>query len=204
MWTICRGKPNFFDLGSLMTSQIRSKSKCLTILRVWLCRTPEPHAMEISQCNDMDRVWNTYMYHPKLSMCIFKVKVKVIQGHEIKERSNWKFWAWSASYIFLGQFFVTSAKMTLEHFLTAKIGQILKIGKMRKSPEIAWKVAVPYFQNAKTFSRYLHAILYTYTPDRVLSHIFCFFFRIPEFSSIFSENDIFIDYFLQVSKSWKS
>ena len=44
------------------------------------------YGMEISQYNGMDRVWNTSKYHPKLSMSIFNVKV--IQGHEVKERSN--------------------------------------------------------------------------------------------------------------------
>ena len=34
----------------------------------------------------MDRVWDTSKYDPKLSVSIFKVKV--IQGHEVKERSN--------------------------------------------------------------------------------------------------------------------
>ena len=72
--------------GSLMTSQVRSKSKCLTILRVWLCRALEPYGMEISQYNGMDRIWDTSRYHPKLSVSIFKVKV--IQGHKVKERSN--------------------------------------------------------------------------------------------------------------------
>ena len=42
--------------------------------------------MEISQNNDMDRLWDTSKYHPKLSVNIFKVKV--IQGHEVKESSN--------------------------------------------------------------------------------------------------------------------
>ena len=50
-----------------------------------LSRT-EPYGMEVSQCNDMDCVWDTSKYHPKLSVSIFKVKV--IQGHEFKERSN--------------------------------------------------------------------------------------------------------------------
>ena len=56
----------------------------------------------------MDRVWDTSKYDPKLSVSIFKVKV--IQGHEVKERSNWKFYVWDAWYMFLGQFFVKNAK----------------------------------------------------------------------------------------------
>ena len=69
-----------------MTSQVKSESKYLTILRVWLCRALEPYGMEISQYYDMDRVWDTSKYHPKLSLSIFKVEV--IQGHEGKEGSN--------------------------------------------------------------------------------------------------------------------
>ena len=49
--------------------------------------------MEVSQYNNMDRVSDTSKYHPKLSVNIFKVKV--IQGDEVKERSNWKFHAWA-------------------------------------------------------------------------------------------------------------
>ena len=72
--------------GSMMTSQARSKSKCLTIWSISFCRTLELYEMEIRQHNDMDRVWDTSKYHPKLSVSI--LKVKVIQGHEVKERSN--------------------------------------------------------------------------------------------------------------------
>ena len=72
--------------GSLMTSQVRSKSKCLTIWSIWFCGALEPYEIEISQYNEMDRVWDTSKYHPKFSVSIFKVKV--IQGHEIKESSN--------------------------------------------------------------------------------------------------------------------
>ena len=56
----------------------------------------------------MDRVWGTSKYDPNLSMSTFKVKV--IQGHEVKERSNSKFYVWGACYMFLGQFFVKNTK----------------------------------------------------------------------------------------------
>ena len=72
--------------GSPMTSQVRSNSKCLTIWSIWFGRALEPYQMEISQYNDMDRVWDDSNYHPKLSVSIFKVKV--IQGHEVKGGSN--------------------------------------------------------------------------------------------------------------------
>ena len=42
--------------------------------------------MEISQYNYMDRVKDTSKYDLKLSVRIFKVKV--MQGHEVKERLN--------------------------------------------------------------------------------------------------------------------
>ena len=50
------------------------------------CRALQPYQMEISQYNDMDRVWDTSKHDPKLSVIIFKIKV--IKGHEVKERSN--------------------------------------------------------------------------------------------------------------------
>ena len=57
-------------------------------------------------------------YHHKLSVRIFKVKV--IQGHEVKESSNWKLWVWTAGYMFLGSFSLRTRKMTLEHFLNGR------------------------------------------------------------------------------------
>ena len=96
-----------FTSRSLMRSQVRSKSKCLTILSLALSRT-RAYGIEISQYNDTDRVWDTSKYHPKLSVSIFKVKV--IQGHKAKERSNWKFCVLAAWYTFLGELFVKIAK----------------------------------------------------------------------------------------------
>ena len=77
-----------FTSGPLMTSQVRPKSKCLTIWRIWFCRALQPYQLEISQCNNMDRIWDTSKHHPKLSVPIFKVNV--IQGHEVKEMSKLK------------------------------------------------------------------------------------------------------------------
>ena len=61
--------------GSLVTLQVRSKSKCLTIWSIWFCRALEPYEMEISRYIDMDRVCDTSKYHPKLSVSVFKVPV---------------------------------------------------------------------------------------------------------------------------------
>ena len=40
--------------GSLMTSEVRSKLKCLNIWHIWFCRALQPYQLEISQCNNMD------------------------------------------------------------------------------------------------------------------------------------------------------
>ena len=57
-----------------LTSQVRSKSKLLRIWRIWFCRALQPYRMEISQYNNIGRVWDTSKYHPMLSLSIFKVK----------------------------------------------------------------------------------------------------------------------------------
>ena len=54
--------------------------------RIWFCRALQPYQMEISQCSNIDSVWDTSKYDPNLSVSIFKVNA--IQGHKIKERSN--------------------------------------------------------------------------------------------------------------------
>ena len=63
----------------------------------------------------MDRAWGTYKYYANLSVSIFKVKVS--QGHEVKERSNSIFYVWDACYVFLGQFSVKNTKNDPKHFL---------------------------------------------------------------------------------------
>ena len=57
-----------------MTSQVWSKNKCLTIWRIWFCRAQQPYQMEVSRYNNMDHVWHTSKYHPKLPGRIFKIK----------------------------------------------------------------------------------------------------------------------------------
>ena len=86
IWRICRRKPNFADLGDTddVTGQV--KVKIVDNFESLVCLALEPHGMRISQNNDIDRVWDTSKYHRKLSVNIFKVKV--IHGHEVKERSN--------------------------------------------------------------------------------------------------------------------
>ena len=88
---ICRGKHNIIDLGITddVTGQVKAKSfdnlACLVLSRTTAVK------MEISQYNYMGRVWDTFKYDPKHSVSIFlsmSLKVNVIQGHEVKERSN--------------------------------------------------------------------------------------------------------------------
>ena len=105
---LIEGNLTLLTLGSPMTSQVSSKSKSLTIWRIWFCRPLQPYRMEISQYNNIDRVWDTSKCHPKTSVTIFKAKV--IQGHEVDERSNRKFYVWVPRYMFLSQFFVKNAK----------------------------------------------------------------------------------------------
>ena len=174
-----------------MTSQVRSKSKCLTILSIWICRALEPYEMEISQYIDIDRGWDTSKYHPKLSVSIFKVKV--VQGHEVKGRSNWKFWVWAAWYLFLTQFFVKNAKndhRTL--FEPHKTDKFWKSGKCRNHRKQREKWPFSTFKTPKLghFSRYLLDFFYTYTPDRVLSHIFVYW-KFEKFPHFFFKKNIF-------------
>ena len=71
---------------------------------------------------------------------------------------------------------------------------------MQKSQEIAWKMTFSDLQNTNTrpFSRYLLEILYSYTPDRVLSHIF----RFLEFEkNLSSVNNLFCWLFFNIFKN---
>ena len=70
-------------LGSPMTSQVRSKPKCLDDLAFpdWSRTTV---VSNVNKWNSMDPVWDTSKYHPKLSVSI--LRVNVIQGRKIKER----------------------------------------------------------------------------------------------------------------------
>ena len=72
-----------------------------------LSRT-EPVSNGIRQYNDMGRAWDTSKYHPKLS--VSKFKVKVVQNHEFKEKSNYKYEVRASSDMFLGPFFFRIAK----------------------------------------------------------------------------------------------
>ena len=95
--------------------------------------------------------------------------------------------------MFLVQFFVNNAKMTLEHFLnvpnqtnfenrenTEIAGNSVKTGRFLSSKPQNWAI----------FSIYLLEIFYSYTPDRVLSQVFRLFENSENFPDVF-ENNIF-------------
>ena len=168
-----------FVEGNLMLftsgSQVRSKSKCLTIWSSWFCRALDSYEMETSQYNDMDRVWNTSKYHPKPSGSIFKVKV--IQGHEVKGRSNGKFGIWAVGYLFLGQISSRTRKndpRTL--FERSKSDNVWKSREWRNRRKRREKWHFSTYKTPKLghFLRYPLEILYTCTPERFLSYIFLF------------------------------
>ena len=77
-----------------------------------------PYEMEISQYNDMDRVWDTSKYHPKLSVSIFKVKA--VQGHGIKKDQPENFGFGQCDTCFWVSFSSRTRKMTLEQFLNGR------------------------------------------------------------------------------------
>ena len=100
----------------------------------------------------------------------------------------------------LGQFFVKNAKIDPITLF------VLKIGKIQKSPGKSVKMVFFNLQNTETrsFSRYLLEILYQYTPDRVLSHIFRFWKRekFPHFLKIMFSIIIFY-FFSKFSEFWR-
>ena len=130
----------------------------------------------------MFRVWDT-KYHLKPSLSIFKVKVTRSRKGQTENlgfgRRDICFWV---------SFSSRTRKMTLEYFWN---GPNRANFESRENAEIAGnsvKMAFFDLQNSKTrviFSRYLHEILYTYTPDRVLSHIFRIFENSRIFPNIF-------------------
>ena len=59
---------------------------------IWFCRALQPYEMEISQYNNMDRVWDTgsCLGHFQVLSLAFGEHIQG-QGHEVNERSDWKF-----------------------------------------------------------------------------------------------------------------
>ena len=133
----------------------------------------KPYQMKRSQYNDIDRVWETSRYHPKLSMSIFKV-TRSRKGQTKNFRFGWSdicFWV----------SFSRTQKLTLEHFLN---GPNRKKSENRENTEIAGNsVKNSRFQPSKQQNSvifqdiYLKFCINICAPDRALSHIFRFFLK---------------------------
>ena len=128
-----------------MTSQVRSKSKWLTIWRIWFYRTLQPYQMEMSKYNNMGRVCDTSKYHPKPSLSIFKVtrpkkgqtKNFVFGRLETYFKVSFSSWLW---------------KMTLKHFLNGPNGTKIENRENTEILVITVKMAVFELQSTKTCS----------------------------------------------------
>ena len=174
-----------------MTSQVRSKSKCLTIWSIWFCRALEPYEMEISQYNNMCRVWDTSKYHPKLSLSIFKV-TRSKKG----QAKNFVFGRREAC--FKVTFSSWLRKMTLKHFWNGP--NRAKIENRENTEILVNTVKNGRFRTSKYQNLFICQDIYLkfniYRPDRVLSPIFRFL-KIRKFSLICLDI-IFIDYFCKI------
>ena len=137
----------------------------------------------------MDRVWDTSKCYPNLSVIIFNVKI--IQGHEVKKRSN----CFGGVMRVLDQFSSRTQTVTQEHFVrttvalpcqchcwTAQIRQKLKIGKMQKSKRTSWKWAVFKYQKVRIFWIYLLKIVRNiHILGSVRSHYILFFPKLKKY-----------------------
>ena len=176
MYKICRGKANVVDLGVTddVTGQV--KVKMFDDLEYLVLSRTRAVWNGNSQCNDMDRVWDTSKYHPKLLLSIFRVKV--IQGHEVKEGSNWKSWVWVALYMFLGHFSVINTKNDpTPLFERLKLDKCWKSRKYRNRRIQRKKWPFSTIKTPKP-GHFLRCLL-----DRVFPHISCFwkFENFPNF-----------------------
>ena len=112
----------------------------------------------------MDRAWDTSKYHPKLSVGIFKAKA--IQGHDVKERLNWKLHVWVAWYLFLGQFSVKNTKNNPgTPSERPKPGKIWKSRRYRNPREQRekWSFSILKYQNSVIFRGIYFTFAHIYT-----------------------------------------
>ena len=72
--------------------------------------------------------------HPELSVSIFIVKV--VQGREVKERSNWKLWVWVVWWMFLDEVFGQNTKKLLNTFERSKSDKNWEYGTYRNLREL--------------------------------------------------------------------
>ena len=107
-------------------------------------------------------------------------------------------------HVFWVGFSSRTRKMAQNTFWTAQIQQILQIGRMQKSPEVAWKMAVFDLGKAKTqtFFPDIYFKFCTQTHMRGLLHIYSGFWKIRKLSLIFL-NNIFCWLFLKIFNIFK-
>ena len=71
--------------------------------------------MELSQCNDMDRIWDTSNFHSKPSVIISRSRSFKVSG---SRKGQTEIFGLGSVIHALGQFFfVKNARITIEHFL---------------------------------------------------------------------------------------
>ena len=179
-----------------MRSQVRSKSKCLTIWRFWFSHALPPYRMEISQCNYMYRVWDTSKHDPKVSVRIFKVKVTRSRKGQIKTCM------FGTRYTYMVQvsFSSRTRKMIIKHYLNGQNRMNFENRENVEIPRISVKnghfdllqnvISWSFFQDiGLKFCTHIHLI--------VFFHIYSIFEK-SDFSRFL--NNIFIDYFPKFAK----
>ena len=130
---VMEGKLKLLTSESLMTSQVRSKSKCLSIWTICFCRALQPYQMEISQYNNMDRVGDTSKYHPRFTVNIERIERQDHSRSRGQGKIKLKSLCLSDVMHVLSQLSVKSAEKTPKHFLNrptrTKIGKKWKLEK---------------------------------------------------------------------------
>ena len=88
----------------------------------------------------MDSVSDICKYHFLCFMTI--IEAKVMSGHQEKRSSKKNSWFRAAIHVFRSDFCKEREKWPWNTFWSIKIGQNIKLGKSRWSPEMTWKVPV--------------------------------------------------------------
>ena len=139
--------------------------------------------LEISQYNDMDGVWDTSKYHPKLTVSIFKVKITRSRKGQTENfgfgRRDTCCWV---------SFSSRTQNMTPEHFWNGPNRTNFEIGKIQKPKETAWKW--PFSTSKQQNSVIFQDICLTFRTHIHLAeflHIYSVFLKIRKIP-IFSDN----------------
>ena len=160
---------------SLMTSQVMSKSKCLTNWSIWICRAMEPYGIEISQYNDMDRVWT--LLSVILSFMWAYLRSSSIKVTKSRKGQTKNFAFGRRDECFLGQISVKNVKNGTRTLLERpKSNKFQKSGKYRTRREQRENGCSrpSKHQNSVIFQDIYWKFCTQYTPDRVLSHVLPF------------------------------